>query len=110
MSLFALALGLGLGILNVFYRDIGQAYGVFLQFWFWLTPIVYSFDILPPKVQMFLQFNPMMPLITALHKIVVYRQLPVWESLLFPLGVSILLAWWAISLFRRHQHDLMDEL
>lgn len=110
MSLFALALGLGLGILNVFYRDIGQAYAVFLQFWFWLTPIVYSFDILPPKVQMFLQFNPMTPLITALHKVVVYRQLPAWESLLFPLGVSILLVWWAVSLFRRLQHDLMDEL
>ena len=110
MSLLALALGLGLGILNVFYRDIGQVYGVFLQFWFWLTPIVYSIDILPPKVQMLLQFNPMTPLITALHQIAVYRQLPAWESLLFPLIVALLLSWWAVGLFRRHQHDLMDEL
>jgi lipopolysaccharide transport system permease protein len=110
MSLLALGLGLGLGILNVFYRDIGQVYGVFLQFWFWLTPIVYSIDILPPKVQMLLQLNPMTPLITALHKIAVYRQLPAWESLLFPLIVALLLSWWAVGLFRRHQHDLMDEL
>jgi lipopolysaccharide transport system permease protein len=110
MSLLALALGLGLGILNVFYRDIGQVYAVFLQFWFWLTPIVYSIDILPPKVQMLLQFNPMTPLITALHQIAVYRQLPAWESLLFPLVVALLLSWWAVGLFKRHQHDVMDEL
>jgi lipopolysaccharide transport system permease protein len=71
---------------------------------------VYSIDILPPKVQMLLQFNPMTPLITALHKIAVYRQLPAWESLLFPLIVALLLSWWAVGLFKRHQHDLMDEL
>ena len=30
-----------LGILNVFFRDVGQFFAIFLQFWFWLTPIVY---------------------------------------------------------------------
>jgi len=110
MSLLALGLGLGLGVLNVFYRDIGQGYTVFLQFWFWLTPIVYSIDILPPKLQTILQFNPMTPLITALHQIAVYRQLPAWESLMLPLIVAVLLSWWALRLFKRHQHDLMDEL
>ena len=40
ITFFALALGVGMGVLNVFYRDIGQVYTVFLQFWFWLTPIV----------------------------------------------------------------------
>lgn len=110
MSLLALSLGLGLGILNVFYRDIGQVYAVFLQFWFWLTPIVYSMDILPQKVQMLLQFNPMTPIITALHKVAVYRQMPSWDSLLFPFIISFLLSWWALGLYRRHFNDVMDEL
>ena len=39
--LFAIGLGISLGVLNVFFRDVGQFFGIFLQFWFWLTPIVY---------------------------------------------------------------------
>jgi lipopolysaccharide transport system permease protein len=110
ISLLALALGLALGILNVFYRDIGQVYVVFLQFWFWLTPIVYTIDILPSNVQVLLRLNPMSPMIEALHKIAVYRQLPEWDTLLFPLMTTLLLAWWAASLYRRHMNDVMDEL
>ena len=44
---FALALGLILGVLNVFFRDVGQLFGILLQFWFWLTPIVYPASIIP---------------------------------------------------------------
>jgi len=40
--LFTLGLGIFLGTLNVFFRDVGQLTGVVLQFWFWLTPIVYT--------------------------------------------------------------------
>ena len=43
---FAIALGVVLGILNVFFRDVGHFFGVVLQFWFWLTPIIYPASIL----------------------------------------------------------------
>lgn len=39
--MFAAGLGMILGVLNVFFRDVGQFFGICLQFWFWLTPIVY---------------------------------------------------------------------
>lgn len=45
--LFAAGLGMLLGVLNVFFRDVGQMFGICLQFWFWLTPIVYPLSILP---------------------------------------------------------------
>ena len=110
ISFFALGLGMGLGMLNVFYRDIGQIYSVFLQFWFWLTPIVYSAEILPAKLQALLQLNPIVPLIMGLQKIVLLHELPSWETLIYPLIVTCLLCWWSISLSNRHQHDLIDEL
>ena len=49
--IFAAGLGMILGILNVFFRDVGQMFGICLQFWFWLTPIVYPLSILPPGIQ-----------------------------------------------------------
>ena len=32
---FASGLGMILGVLNVFFRDVGQFFGVFITFWFW---------------------------------------------------------------------------
>ena len=110
ISFFALGLGLGLGMLNVFYRDIGQSYSVFLQFWFWLTPVVYTVEILPVRLQALLQLNPIVPLIAGLQNIVLLRALPSWETLIYPITVTCLLCWWSISLSNRHQHDLIDEL
>ena len=40
MLAFAAGLGMLLGVLNVFFRDVGQLFGIVVQFWFWLTPIV----------------------------------------------------------------------
>ena len=42
-----LGLGLLLATLNVFFRDIGHATGIVLQFAFWFTPIVYPLSIVP---------------------------------------------------------------
>jgi lipopolysaccharide transport system permease protein len=39
--LFAIGLGMMLGVLNVFFRDVGQFFTILLQFWFWFTPVVY---------------------------------------------------------------------
>lgn len=110
LSLLAAGLGIGLGVLNVFYRDIGQMSGVFLQFWFWLTPIVYSIEVVPAKMQTLLQLNPLVPLISGLQRVVVVRELPKWETLIYPVIISLLVCAWAMHVFNHHQNDMMDEL
>jgi lipopolysaccharide transport system permease protein len=44
---FSIGLGVTLGVLNVFFRDVGLLFGIVLQFWFWFTPVVYPVTILP---------------------------------------------------------------
>ncbi|MDT1893076.1 ABC transporter permease, partial [Acinetobacter baumannii] len=39
--LLAIGLAMIVGVLNVFFRDVGQFVTIAMQFWFWLTPIVY---------------------------------------------------------------------
>ena len=60
---FSIGLGMTIGVLNVFFRDVGQLYGVILQFWFWLTPIVYPASILPETMQKLMFYNPIAGLI-----------------------------------------------
>ena len=44
--------------LQVFYRDISQVMNVVIGLWFWLTPIVWSPEIIPPQYMRVLEYNP----------------------------------------------------
>ena len=108
--LFATGLGLTLGILNVFFRDVGQFFAVFIQFWFWLTPIVYPITILPQGIRDLIYLNPMTQIMAAYQNILVNNAWPIWSSL-WPLGlISGLLCLWCMRLFRRRSSEIVDEL
>ena len=107
---FSAGLGISLGVLNVFFRDVGQFFGIFLQFWFWLTPIVYPLNVLPETIRPLMLLNPMAPLINAYQGILVHAKWPDWFTL-WPIGIlSILFCLLAFRLFRRHAGDMVDEL
>ena len=108
----ALAMGLGIivGVLNVFFRDVGQFFAIFLQFWFWLTPVVYSITLVPEVLRQILIFNPMTPIIVAYQGIFLQAQEPSWLSLWPTLVVAILLNALGLRLFRKHQVEMVDEL
>ena len=50
LSAFGLGIGVLTGVLNVFSRDVGQIMTVVFNLWFWLTPIVYTKEILPEAI------------------------------------------------------------
>jgi len=108
--LLAIGLGMVLGVLNVFFRDVGQFYQIFIQFWFWLTPIVYPSSILPPELRGLLDWNPMAAVIQAYQAILVSGQAPHWAAL-WPAGVlAVLLCALGLHLFRRRAGEMVDEL
>jgi lipopolysaccharide transport system permease protein len=109
-ALFAMGLGLLLATVNVFYRDVEQSTSLVLQFWFWVTPIVYPIDALPAAMKSILQWNPMWPLARAMQDIFVDRRFPDWTSLAYPLVLAVALAWLARVAFGRLANELVDEL
>jgi lipopolysaccharide transport system permease protein len=108
--LFSIGLGMVIGVLNVFFRDVGQFFGVLLQFWFWFTPVVYTASILPQWVQGYLRWNPMTPVIGAYQDILVHSTWPNWNSLLFPAVIGLLLCIFGMRLFRKRAGEMVDEL
>ena len=108
--LFALGLGVSLGILNVFFRDVGQTVTVVLFFWFWLTPIVYPAAILPEAVESLLRYNPMYPLMTAYQDLMVYARVPDWISLWPVTLAGLVLCALGVRLFLRRAGEMVDEL
>ncbi|MDH1071475.1 ABC transporter permease [Pseudomonas nitroreducens] len=110
MLAFAAGLGMLLGVLNVFFRDVGQLFGIVVQFWFWLTPIVYPIGILPSYIRPLVEINPMTPLVGAFQTVLVYQRWPDWASLWSPLLISILLCGVGLLLFRARSGEMVDEL
>ena len=107
---FAAGLGITLGILNVFFRDVGQFFGIFIQFWFWMTPIVYPIKVLPERVQSIISLNPMAPLIGGFQTVLVTGQWPKWDLLIYPALVAGMFCLLAMRLFHKHAGDMVDEL
>ena len=110
LSAFAIGLGITLGVLNVFFRDVGQFFGVFVQFWFWLTPIVYPVYILPAGVQDLIGYNPMAPLVAGFQGVLVSGQWPQWASLIYPAVLAGLFCLLGMRMFLRNAGDMVDEL
>lgn len=55
----ALGVALWLSAINVQYRDVGYALPFLTQFWFFLTPVVYSSKVFSEQWQMIYALNPM---------------------------------------------------
>lgn len=107
---FAVGLGIFLGTLHVFFRDVGYVLGVILQFWFWLTPIVYPLEIVPEKLRWILYLNPMTGLLQGYQGIFLHGAWPVWERIL---PVSLFAAFFLFLgyfTFVKLDKEMVDEL
>lgn len=107
---FAMGIGLVMGVLNVFIRDFGQIVPIVLQVLFWFTPIVYPSNILPEWLKSYLAFNPLYPVVTAYHEVLVYGRTPALDSLLGISLSSLLLLGLGLFMFRRANAEMVDAL
>lgn len=94
MLLFTIGMGLFLSCVSVFLRDVFHIYSIVLTLWNYLTPVFYSIEILPSKLQYLMQFNPLYQFLTATRTVVVYEQMPSFTSLgictLFGVGMLLI--------------------
>lgn len=108
--LLAAGLGLILGVINVFIRDIGQIMPILLQFWFWLTPIVYVSSIVPEKYHSLMMLNPMSGIVIGYQDILVYGKIPQFATLIYPTIVAIVALCIASWVYYRSNEEMADVL
>lgn len=107
---FAIGLGLACATINVYYRDIEQFIAIVTQLWFWLTPIVYPVSIVPERFHVFLDWNPMFPLVEAMHAIFVAGTAQDVSSLMFPAITALVCLMLGAWVYFRLGSDMTDEL
>jgi lipopolysaccharide transport system permease protein len=107
-QVLAYALGFFLAMLVVFLRDLKEVVIIFFQIWFWFTPIVYVYEILPPLAQKVLILNPALSFISAYHDIFIFGQVPSFIFLSIVLVLSCLLIFIDYFIFKKLERDIRD--
>jgi ABC-type polysaccharide/polyol phosphate export permease len=113
LTLIQLGLLMGMVVLlaslDVFFRDLEHLTEVFLNLWFYVTPILYPLSMVPTRLKPLYLMNPMSPLIEAWRKLFVGNTLPgpeLWISVAFVAAAAVLGA----GAFRRLEGSFADAL
>lgn len=107
---FAIGLGMLTGTLNVFSRDVGKFIGIVMTFWFWMTPIIYPIEILPPVLQDALKWNPMFESMNFYHALLLGNEIPPASSLYYLAFFSLTSLLLGYFCFHKLVADMVDEL
>jgi ABC-type polysaccharide/polyol phosphate export permease len=107
---FGFGLGLLLSSLDVFFRDIGQVAGIVVRLWMWLTPIVYTKNILPERAARLMDYNPVYPFIDAVQNAVIHGTAPAagWWGVMAAYALSASLLGYLV--LRKLRPELRDVL
>jgi len=116
LAVFALGLGLALSALNVYFRDIEHFLGILFLVWFFMTPILYSFDTLGttatkhPWVIDVLKLNPMTDAVLCFRNTLYNGTWPDWFEFGYfaVFAIGSFFAGWAV--FNRLEGGLAEEL
>ncbi|TPM49925.1 ABC transporter permease [Mesorhizobium sp. B2-2-3] len=108
----AIGFGLGviLGVMNVFIRDVAQIMMIVLQLWYWLTPIVYPANVLPEEYSFILRLNPITPIVALYQDALLFNKWPSPEGLIMPAVLGFVSMAFAMIFFRRASPELVDVL
>jgi len=102
LFVFSLGLGLALAALQVYIRDLEQFVPTLFLFWFFMTPIIYSPELLPAAMRRWMAINPMSLWVDQIRAGLLHGQLfpaPIELFQLFTYGAIALGIGW--FLFRR---------
>jgi lipopolysaccharide transport system permease protein len=110
VTLLSFGLALILSSVTVFLRDVAHFIGVFLQLWFWGTPIIYSLSLMNdrPALLRLLQLNPMTGIVVSFRNVVLLNRQPDFKLLAYDLLVAVVCLAIGTKLFGRWQRQFAE--
>jgi lipopolysaccharide transport system permease protein len=109
---FMLTLGLTYlpAALNVRFRDTQHLVGILMMLGFYVTPVFYSADAVPPELRIYYDLNPIAVLLTGYRRVLIEHRWPETAPLLWVLALSAALLVAGYVTFRRASVRFAEEL
>ena len=103
LIIFTLGMTFFFATANVYYRDVAHIVQVLLSAWFYVTPIIYALDFIPPNRQWIFKLNPIIYVINGFRLSVYYGQLPKWQSVAASFACAFIALFIGFGIFRKYQ-------
>lgn len=95
---------------TVYIRDLEYLSGIITMAWQFLTPIMYSIDIVPQRLMALFMLNPMTPIIIAYRDILYFGKAPKMGTLIHAFFVGIALLIIGFLVFGKLKRRFAEEL
>ena len=111
--IFGLGVGLLLAVANVRYRDVGYIYTLFMRLFFYITPIIWPFQMIEDRignrwVKLAAEFNPLAKLIDVCRTVTYSLAWPNLFDLAYLAGVGTVLTVVGWTVFNRSAADAAE--
>ena len=106
--LTALSIGLWLAVINVRYRDVGQATAFLIQLWLFVSPVAYPLSLVPEKWRALYSLNPMTGVIEGFRWALLGNAMPSLVPIAISIAIVIALLFGGIRFFRRMEETFAD--
>lgn len=103
--LLALSITMIVSAVTVYLRDLEHVLVILTMAWQFLTPVMYSIDMVPDTMRPVFNINPMTPIIVAYRDILYYKRAPEMETLVHGFVFSIILlviGWFVFGKLKKH--------
>ena len=109
---YILQLGIAfiLSSVTVYIRDVEYLMNVIMMLMFYMSPIVYSPDMIPDKFLPLFKLNPMFHIISYYREILYYKQIPNMISVVGMLTVCTIVLILGYLIFRKLERRFAEEL
>lgn len=106
---FATGVSALVALAYVRFRDMGLVWGIVLQAWFWLTPVVYSLDIDRPLAEV-MYLNPVARCLYLLRWFLVYDYMPATRFVVITIVFCLVTFAAAMRLLLARQDEIAEKL
>ncbi len=109
-AIFILGIGMALGTLNVFFRDIQLLWTTIIPAFFYFTPIAYTPDLLPESTRYLLKLNPFYYFIESYHDIFYRSVVPNSFNLMVCTLLALFTFLLGYTLFKKYRKGFISNI
>lgn len=106
--LTTLSVSLWLSVINVRYRDIGQAVPFLVQIWLFASPVAYPLSVVPERWRIPYSLNPMTGVIEGFRWALLGKATPDLLPVIIAIGIVLALFFGGIIFFKRMEDTFAD--
>jgi len=108
MALVGLGGGVIISAMTTKYRDLTYVIDFGVQLLMYITPVIYPISQIPQKYKIFIQINPLTPIVESFRFILLGKGDFSWQSLLYATFAAIVIFIFGVAIFNRVEKIFID--